>query len=33
MVFLCGWNCIHVISEALDGHGSRERERDCYTKV
>lgn len=33
MVFLWGWNCIHVISEALDGHGSRERERDCYTKV
>lgn len=35
MVFLCGWNCIHVISEALVGHGrgERERERDCYTKV
>lgn len=35
MVFLWGRNCIHVISEALDGHGrrERERERDCYTKV
>lgn len=35
MVFLWGWNCIHVISEALVGHGrgERERERDCYTKV
>lgn len=30
MVFLWGRNCIHVISEALDGHGRRERERDCY---
>lgn len=28
MVFLWGWNCIHVISEALDGHGRRERERE-----
>lgn len=27
MGFLWGWNCIHVISEALDGHGRRERER------
>lgn len=33
MVFLWGRNCIHVISEALDGHGRRERERDCYTVV
>lgn len=31
MVFLWGWNCIHVISEALVGHGRRER--DCYTVV
>lgn len=31
MVFFWGRNCIHVISEALDGHGrrERERERDC----
>lgn len=31
MVFLWGWNCIHVISEALVGHGRRKR--DCYTVV
>lgn len=31
MVFLWGWNCIHVISEALDGHGRRERERELAT--
>lgn len=30
MVFLWAWNCIHVISEALVGHGRRERERDSY---
>lgn len=29
MVFLWGWNCIHVISEALDGHGRRERLLHC----
>lgn len=31
MVFLWGWICIHVISEALVGHGRRERERDIAT--
>lgn len=31
MVFLWGSNCIHVISEALVGHGRGER--DCYTVV
>lgn len=29
--FFGAWNCIHVISEALDGHGRRERERENAT--